>query len=139
MSSSRKWTVPAFTLCGVIGLYGAFHFGMFYSGPVVRDTPFVREFNEVYRLTGKLVRCEVPLPKGSDSRRIEAFVTAGILSVQDEAYIRERGVEFHGFDAARTGADVMVFEAVCRNTKPARRIIGFADGHAEYRKLPREP
>ena len=73
------------------------------------------------------------------SLAFEAFVAAGILSTNDEAYIREHGIEFHGFDGTRTGADVAVFETVCNRTKPPRRITGYADGHAEYRELTHEP
>jgi len=142
MSATMKALLPAFIVCALVAL-GLIIWqvipSLFYSGPVVRDTPFTREFNQVYRLTGKLVLSEVPPPKGPDSKRIEAFVAAGILSTNDVEYTREYGIEFHGFDGTRTGADVVVFEAVCRSTKPARRIIGYADGHAGYSELQQEP
>ena len=99
----------------------------------------MREYNQVHLLTAKLVRSELPPPKGADSKRIEAFVAAGVLSTNDATYIRAHGIEFHGFDGTRTGADVLVFEAVCRSTKPPRRIISFADGHTEYRELTQGP
>ena len=129
----------ALGLCVLVALGLVLRHGRPYSGPVVRDTPFTREYNQVHRLTGKLVRSEVPSPKGADSRRIEAFVAAGILSTNDARCIREHGIEFHGFEGTRTGANVPVFETVCRSTKPPRRITGFADGHAEYRELLQEP
>ncbi len=134
-----KGLYPAFIICGLVAL-GLILWQVMPSllGPVVRDTPFMREYNQVYRLTGKVVRSELPPPKGPGSKRIEAFVAAGILSSNDAVYIRQHGIEFHGFDGARTGADVLVFETVSTNSKPPRRIIGFADGHAEYRELGQE-
>ena len=137
-----KAIYPAFIICGLVAL-GLILWqvmpSLFYSGPVIRDTPFMREYNQVYRLTGKLVRSELAPPKGPDSKRIEALVATGVLSTNDAAYIRAHGIEFYGFDGTRTGADVPVFEAVCRNTKPPRRIISFADGHTESRELTKEP
>jgi hypothetical protein len=129
----------ALGVCAAIAIWLAHRFGLLYPRPVVRDTPFTREYDQVYRLTGKLVRSELPPPKGPDSKRVEAFVAAGILSTNDEAYIREHGIEFHGFDGTRTGADVVVLETVCNRTKPPRRITGYADCHAEYRELTHEP
>jgi hypothetical protein len=122
-------------LCAVIALWLCCVF----SGSVVRDTRFVREYNEVSRLATKLVRSELPLPQGQESKRVEAFVVAGILSSNDAAYIREHGIEFLGFDGTRTGADIPILEGVCTNTKPPRRITGYADGHAQYRELTEKP
>ena len=125
-------------LCIMLAVWLALRFGLLHSGSVVRDTPFMRELNQVYRLTGKLVLSELPPPKGPDSKRIEAFVAAGILSTNDAAYIRQHGIEFRGFDGTRT-ADVPVFEMVSTNTRPPRRITGYADGHASYRQLTNQP
>ena len=43
-------------LCSVLTLWLAIRFDLLYSGPVVLDTPFTREYDQVYLLTGKLVR-----------------------------------------------------------------------------------
>lgn len=132
---------PAFrpsVVCGLVAL-GLLFWLMIRSGSHVRDTPFMREFNQVSRLTGKLVLTEVPPPKGVDSKRIEAFEAAGILSSNDIAYVRQHGIKFHGFDGTGTGADVPIFEAVSRSTSPPRRIIGYGDGHAKAHELGREP
>src|SRR5271169_7104252 len=138
MRIQKRTAYVALGSCCVVGLWLAFRFGID-SGPVVRDTPFTREYNQIHRLTGKLVLSELPPPKGPDSKRVEAFVAAGILSTNEAAYIREHDIEFYGFDGIRTGADVVVFETVCTQTRPYRRITGYADGHAAYRELTNRP
>ena len=130
--------IRVFVVCGLVAL-GLIFWQMIHGGSHVQDTPFTREFNQVSRLARKVVLSEVPPPKGPDSKRIEAFEAAGILSSNDVAYVRQHGIEFHGFDGTRTGAGVLIFEAICKNTSPPRRIIGYADGHAEYRELRQEP
>ncbi|MCP5523616.1 MAG: hypothetical protein H7A46_18920 [Verrucomicrobiales bacterium] len=127
-----------FVVCGLV-LLGLIFWQGFFGGSHVKDTAFTREFNQISLLACKVVNSKIPPPKGPDSTRIEAFESAGILSSNDVAYVRQHGIEFHGFDGTRTGANVAIFEAVCTSTKPPRRIIGHADGHAECRELRREP
>ncbi|HWV99196.1 MAG TPA: hypothetical protein VNZ64_05825 [Candidatus Acidoferrum sp.] len=99
----------------------------------------MREYNRIHVLCGKLVRAEPRLPKGADSRQIEAFVVAGVFTADDAAYLREHNIQFHGFDPASVGADVAVFETIFTNTELPRHIIGYADGHTVMRELNRKP
>jgi hypothetical protein len=63
----------AFIICGLVAL-GLILCqvipSLFYSGPVIRDTPFMREYNQVHLLTAKLVRSELTVSQGPDSKRI---------------------------------------------------------------------
>jgi hypothetical protein len=133
-----KPAVRPSVVCGLFAL-GLMVWMVSRSGSHIRDTPFTGQFNQVSRLTGKLVLSQITPPEGPDSKRIEAFEAAGILSSNDVAYVREHGIRFHGFDRTRTGAHVVIFETVWRSTSPPRRIIGYGDGHAEACVLPQEP
>ncbi len=94
----------------VVGFWLFWRSGMFYSGPIVRDTPLMREYNRIYALCRKLVLTTNSPPTGTDSKNIEAFVGAGILSADDATYVREHNIQFHGFDPAKAEAEVAVFE-----------------------------
>ncbi len=114
-ASARKithWLI--FVICVVVAVYA-----LLPSGPVIRDTPFIREYRE-------FMSCTVPVTQCEDS--IDGLLANGVLSADDATYIREHHIQFHGFNPARIGADVAVFETICTNTTPPRRIVGYSDG-----------
>ncbi len=45
-------------------------------------------------------------------RSIVDYVSAGVLSSNDAAYIRDHRIVFYGFDPAKIGGDVPVLEAM---------------------------
>jgi hypothetical protein len=126
----RKVTV---SLIVVISLVVAVCALILPSEPVARDTPFMREYARIHVLCGKL------LSGGAAGKSIDGLLAAGILSVDDATYIRDHHIQFHGFDPARIGADIAVFETICTNTTPPRRIVGYSDGSTVSYDLNKTP
>ena len=103
-----------------------------YSGPVVRDTPLMREISSIHQICIKLrgYADEHPsFPSGTATgKRVDSLVTAGILSADDGAYINLHHIEFKGFDPSRISPDIAVVEVIFTNTEKPRRILGYSDG-----------
>jgi len=109
-----------------------------YSGPVLKDTPFVREMAGIHGICTKLVHYAEEhhaLPSAAAGKTVESLVAAGILSGPDGRYIRDHHIEFHGFDPTAMSADVVIFETVFTNTEAPRKIIGYGDGHVAAKNL----
>ena len=70
---------------------------------------------------------------------IDSLVSAGILSADDVAFLRDHQVEYHGLDLGRIVADIPVFEMVFTNTKTPRLIISYSDGHTAMSVLKSKP
>ena len=102
------------------------------SGPVIRDTPFMREYSRIHQICSKLTLYaqEHPGSTGGSVSRMTAdeLAAAGILSLDDVSYIRDHHIEFRGFDPSRIGGDVPVLERLFTNTSTPRRIVGYSDG-----------
>ena len=109
------------------------------TGPVARDTPFMREYARIHEICGKLTIYAQGNPSLSPTNisrmGIDDLAAAGILSRDDAEYIKEHVVQFRGFDPARIGADIPVFETVFTNMRVPRRIVGYSDGHVVWRDL----
>ena len=110
-----------------------------YSGPVFRDTPFTREYARIHEICAKLASYSYDhkaFPDGeATGRSIDGLLAAGIISADDAAYIRDHGIQFRGFDPARIGADIAVFETVFTNTTSPRHIVGYSDGSTVWYDL----
>ena len=70
---------------------------------------------------------------------IDNLVSAGILSADDVAFLRDHKVNYYGFDLSHIAADVPVFAIVFTNTKASYHIISYSDGHTEVPDLPKKP
>ena len=133
--SLRACVWSCFAACIAVGLWSVFD-----SGSVVKDTPFTREFAAVHQLSAKLAlyaQDHATFPAGQSGESISALVEAGALSTSDAEFIRQHRIEFRGFDPGHIGSDVVVFETTFTNTKPARKIIGYSDGHAQSMTIKR--
>jgi len=127
MKSSGIWILVAISVV-VIG-------GLFLLQPISRtkDTPLMRVYSRLHQTCGKLRHYadeHSTFPGGAPTNgSIDTLVVSGILSADDEAFLRDHQVEYHGFDLSRIAADVPVFEMVFTNTKIPRHIISYSDGH----------
>jgi hypothetical protein len=93
----------------------------------LRVTPFIREYARIHAIGSKIALDYTNKPiAGGD---LEGLLASGVISPDDAAYLREHQIQFYGFDPAKTGADTRVFETICTNTSPPRRIVGYGDGH----------
>lgn len=101
----------------------------------------MREFNRIHQICSKLrfYADEHPQSAVADmsGKSVGDLAAAGILSVDDDAYIREHRIEFRGFNPDRIGGDVPVL--VVTNTKTSRRIVGYSDGSTSFYDLNRAP
>jgi hypothetical protein len=119
--------------------------GVFLLQPISRakDTPLMRVYSRMHQTCGKLRHYAYDhsaFPDGAATNgSIDTLVSAGILSADDAAFLRDQRVEYHGFDLGRIAADVPVFELVFTNTKIPRRIIGYSDGHIVMSNLKTKP
>src|SRR5436190_2692765 len=103
-------------------------------GPVVRDTPFMREYTRIHDICSRLRFYAEEHPTSSvadlSGKSVDKLAAAGILTFDDATFIREHRVEFRGFDPTRIGGDFPVL--ICTNTKTARRIVGYSDGSTAW-------
>ena len=113
----------------------------YFLGPISRtvDTPLMREYSRIHELCGKLwhyANDHSAFPDGAKTNNsIEGLVAIGILSADDQAYIHDHQITYHGFDLSHIAANVPVFETIFTNTSSPRRIIGFSDGSATMQNL----
>ena len=138
-SNRIRWAFSQRAAIGILGLIVVVALIRFtvlphvlYSGPVVRDTPLMREFSAMHQICSKLRWYSdehQTFPSGTATgESVDSLVTAGILSADDAAYINLHHIEFKGFDPSRIGADIAVMEAISTNTEKPRRIVGYSDG-----------
>jgi hypothetical protein len=105
------------------------------------DSPLIQEMGGMQKLIVKLrdysETNSTPLIWNKVGTNVDALVEAGALSSADANYIRLHKLQFRGFDPARIGSDVTVFELVFTNSSnPTRRIIGHSDGSVAVRSHP---
>jgi hypothetical protein len=97
------------------------------SGPV--DSPFVRQISAMQHICTKLRDFEydhpVLKPEDMAGRSLTDYVALGVLSPQDVTYIRDHGIQFHGFDPKKIGGDVPVLEAAYGRFR--KRMVGYSD------------
>ncbi len=99
----------------------------------LRVTPFVLEYSRIHEIADKITTTYTNKPiAGGD---IDGLLASGVISTNDASYLREHQIHFYGFDPAKTQADIKMFETICTNTSPPRRIIGYADGHGGWNYL----
>jgi hypothetical protein len=95
------------------------------TGPIIRDTPFIREYARIHAICSKLrFYAEMHPGAGVDdlsSKSVDDLAAAGILSLDDAAYIREHSIAFRGFDPTRIGGAVPVLESY--SPIPGRRVV----------------
>ena len=137
MKSSGIWVLVAISVV-VIG-------GVFLLQPIsrVKDTPLMRAYSRLHQTCAKLRHYaddHSTFPGGASTNgSVDALVSAGILSADDAAFLRDQHVEYHGFDLGRIAADVPVFEMAFTNTSSPRRIVCYSDGHAVMLNLDTKP
>lgn len=99
------------------------------------DVPFRAQLEEVFSMSKKLAayaqaHSSSEEPSGVyDS--VASLVAAGILSLEDERFIREHHIQYYGYDPMHFDTGTPVFELIYTNGAYVRRVIGFRDGHAE--------
>lgn len=107
------------------------------------DTPLMRAYSRLHQTCGKLRHYadgHSIFPGGASTNgSVDTLVSAGILSVDDAAFLRDHQVVYHGFDLRRIAPDVPVFEMVFTNTRTPRRIVCYSDGHAAMSQLETKP
>jgi hypothetical protein len=107
-----------------------------YSGPRVPDTPFNREFSRICKLSthiAEYAETHKGFPGGkSTGKTIEGLVGAGIISIEDAAYISAHHIKFLGFDPADFDAHIVVFETVFTNTTTPIHIVWYSDGSVNF-------
>jgi hypothetical protein len=128
---SLFWTVLVVLVAVVLGVL------LLPTGPVIRDTPFIRDFDRIHQICSTLrfyadEHTNSPAAHMS-AKSVDELATAGILSVDDVTFIRGHHVEFCGFDPSHIGGDVPVL--VATNVETFRRIVGYSDGSARYYEL----
>jgi hypothetical protein len=97
----------------------------------LRVTPFMREYARIHEIGNKITQDYTNKPlSGGD---IDSLLASKVISPDDAAYIRDHRIQFYGFDPARTGADIKMFETICTNTSPPRRIVDYSDGSTSWR------
>ena len=132
MSGDMNTRVPKVAVRLIIGTVGviAIWLAVPRSGP--RDTPFIREYNRIHQICGKLASYaedHKAFPDGDTTgRSIDGLLAAEIITADDAAYIRDHHIQFHGFDPSRIGGDIPVLEALFPDKSPRRRIVGYSDG-----------
>src|ERR1017187_4818841 len=115
------------------------------SKPISRakDTPLMRAYSRLHQTCGKLryyADEHSTFPGGAPTNgSIDTLVSAGILSADDAAFLRDHQVEYHGFDLGRIAAGVPVFEMVFTNNKTPHRIVSYRDGHTVMSDLETKP
>jgi hypothetical protein len=104
-------------------------------GPVIRDTPMMREISRLHEICTKLVYYAEEhhslAPDNAIGKSLDSLVSSNVISADDVSYIRDHQIEFRGFNPAKISADIAVFETVFTNTRIPRRIVGYSDGHVE--------
>ena len=137
MKSFGIWILVAISVV-VIG-------GVFLLQPISRakDTPLMRAYSRLHQTGGKLrhyADAHSTFPGGTSTNgSVDTLVSAGILSADDAAFLRDHHVEYYGFDLGRIAADVPVFEMVFTDTKIPRRIVCYSDGHAVMSNVETKP
>src|SRR4051812_14077887 len=102
------------------------------------NSPLIQEMGGMQQLIVKLrdysETNSTPLSWKKVGTNVDALVEAGALSSANANYIRLHKLQFCGFDPARIGGDVTVFELVFTNSSnPTRRIMGHSDGSVAVR------
>ena len=81
----------------------------------------MREYSRMHMLVTEVITSYTNKPVAGGN--IDGLLASGAISADDATYLREHQVQFYGFDPVHNGADVRVFETICTNTKPPRRIV----------------
>jgi hypothetical protein len=119
------WPVPAI----IIGVLACAL--LLPSGPVIRDTPFMRELSRIHQICSKIGLYAQEHPASSEGNmsnmNVDDLAAASILSSDDATYIRDHHIQFRGYPS-RIAGDVPVLETIYTNTRIPRRIVGYSDG-----------
>src|SRR5207247_1085134 len=111
MRSFVIWLLAAISAVLLVGFF-------LLSQPISRakDTPLMHAYSRLHQTCGKLryyADEHSAFPGGATTNgSIDNLFSAGILSADDVAFLRDHQVEYHGFDLSRIAADVPVFEMV---------------------------
>jgi hypothetical protein len=134
--SAVVWSVLAIVI-------GMTVYALLPTGPVILDTPFMREYARIHDICSKLRFYAEENPSSSvrdfSGKSVDDLAAAGIMSLDDARYIREHRIEFRGFDPTRIGGDVPVLETIFTNTKTPKRIVGYTDGSTVAYDLKKTP
>jgi hypothetical protein len=137
--------MKSFGIWVLIGVSAVVIGGVLLFQPISRtkDTPLMRTYSQMHLTCGKLRHYadgHSTFPGGASTNgSVDTLVSAGILSADDAAFLRDHQVEYHGFDLSRIEGEVPVFEMVFTNTKTPRRIISYSDGHTVMSDLETKP
>jgi hypothetical protein len=116
------------SLLGAIGIWVIWF--ELWPRSVLYDTPFMRELSRIHEIGGNITAYYTN--KALAGGDIDGLLASKVISPDDAAYIRDHRIQFYGFDPARIAGDIPVFETICTNTSPPRRIIGYSDGSTSW-------
>jgi hypothetical protein len=97
---------------------------------VLYDTPFMRELSRIHEIGSNITAYYTNKPLSAGN--IDGLLASGVISTDDAAYLQSNQIRFYGFDPARIAGNIPVFETICTNTSPPRRIVGYSDGSTSW-------
>ena len=136
-SISVYWLVP---FAGVITLAAAILL-LWFTRARINDRP--PALGRVALICTKLHSFAVNNPTGFQAKasttNLDDLVAIGALSEADVAYIRDRQIQFYGFDPKRVGPEIPVLGTPITWRKKPYLLVGYSDGHAAAHKLEGTP